>query len=135
MFTKVDLVSKSELEETMRMFKSLLRFLQIKRSPIVVDSNEDIILLNRNLEENIIPTFFVSNTTGQGLDLFVGFLSNLPVRSREEVVKQAIKEKVQFDVHEALQVGQKVIVAGIVVNGRLTSDKYFMGPDTKGEFK
>jgi GTPase len=134
-FTKTDLVTKFELEEVLLKFKSLLRFLRIKRSPIVVENNEDIILLNRNLEENIIPTFFVSNTTGEGLDLLFGFLSNLPVRSKEEVLKQACKEKLQFDVHEALEVSKKVILAGIVVNGRLTADKYFLGPNQKGDFK
>ena len=115
--------------------KSLLRSLNIKKSPILVQSNEDILLLNRNLDEKIITTFFLSNTTGEGINILITFLSNIPVRNREEILKIAMKENVQFDVHEALDISSKIILSGILVNGRLISDKYLLGPYHNGEFK
>ena len=132
-FTKIDLVSKKELLEIFRKFKILLRFLNINKNAIVVENNEDIILLNRNLDEKIIPTFFISNTTGEGKNLLVSFLNNIPVKNKEKI---NLNEKVQFDIHEAFEMDNKIIFTGILVNGRLlTENKYFLGPDQNGEFK
>ncbi len=115
--------------------KALLRWLNIKKNIIIVENNDDIILLNRNLDENIIPTFPISNTTAEGLSTLISFLSNLPVPSKHQQIKLSCKEYVQFDIHEALEVQSKIILAGIVANGRLLADKYFLGPDQNGEFK
>ena len=135
-FTKIDLISHTELHEVYAKFKILLRFLNIKKSPIIVENNEDIILLNRNLDEKIIPTFFMSNTTGEGKNILISFLNNIPVKNKEDNKKIVKNEKVQFDIHEAFELNNKLICTGILVNGRLaTGNKYFLGPDQSGEFK
>ena len=135
-FTKIDLVLKSELSNLMKNFKSLLRYLNIKKHPIIISNNEDILLVNRNFEESIIPTIFVSSTANQGLDLLTSLLNNLPVKSKEDLKSITLDEKVQFDVHEYFEINENIIITGIVTEGKIvTENSYFLGPDSKGDFQ
>lgn len=59
LFTKSDLVAEDEIKDLLIQFKYLCGKLKIKKVPLVMKSDDDIVLFSRNVEEKVIPTFLV----------------------------------------------------------------------------
>jgi GTPase len=58
-FTKTDLIDQEEQNNLLKNFKLSFNRLKINRVPLIVKTNEDIVLFSRNINENIIPIFLV----------------------------------------------------------------------------
>jgi GTPase len=58
-FTKIDLINEEQMIELIYSFKSMISKMKIKRVPLIMKNEEDIVLFSRNVKENIIPTFLV----------------------------------------------------------------------------
>lgn len=133
-FTHIDLVDIDMLEEMIINYKQLLKSLKLKKVPIMINSNEDVALLSRNIEENINPIFKISSKSGLGYDMLINFIYLLPVPQTLKLNKNLSVS--QFDIHEYFLVDKMIIVGGIVSKGRMCKgDKYYLGPDKKGNFK
>jgi GTPase len=129
--THVDLLNKSELEEFIKLYKTQIKNLRFSKVPLVVNNIDDLILFSRNLEENILPIFLLSNKSGFGFDYIINFMNLLPVK------KKLIKtEPAEFDIQEHFTVNNKIIIGGIVTSGKIiVGEKYYLGPDRTGNFK
>ncbi len=133
--TKIDLVSEDNKKTILNDLKHYTNKLGLNKVPIVMKTNDDIVLFSRNIQEkNILPIFMVSNLKWDGLRLLKNFLSMLPVI--DQSLESVDEEQIEFDIHETLQVEDKLIVSGIVNKGRLVSQtKCYLGPDSEGKFK
>ena len=140
---KIDLVSDSELEKTVRKYKETIK--KLKKIPIIIKNDEDVALFSRSMEEKeILVTFLVSTLTfNGGLNLFKNFLKSLPKLNetiyKNDKLKQKQKEleleKMEFDIHEIIHKENNAILSGIVSSGKLrTNSKCFLGPDISGNF-
>ena len=133
-FTLTDLVDKEDLDLLILNFKNLVKSLKIKKVTLIINSSEDVYLFSRNLDENIIPIFKISSLLGSNYDLLINFMSLLKVPSSIKTNKNLSLSL--FDIHEYFLVDKKIIIGGIVSLGRMSiEDKYYLGPDKKGNFK
>ncbi len=98
-FTKIDLVTQGQQEILFKQLKSTSLNMKLKKVPLKIKSNEDIILFARNIQErNILPTFFISNIMWDGLNLLKTFLSMLPADSiSDEVFKTIQEDKIEVN--------------------------------------
>lgn len=67
-------------------------------------------------EENISPIFEVSNTLGQGLDLFKAFLNLLPINMSTQW-KQNLDDSPEFHITETFDKDGEPILSGMVLKG------------------
>ncbi len=72
-FTKVDLIYEEEIVDCIKLFKHTLKKFNINKNPIIIRNIEDSDLLSRNIYEQIIPIFTVTNLKWDGLNLFKRF--------------------------------------------------------------
>lgn len=136
--TKIDLINEEQKKLFIKEFKSTVLKLKIERVPIVMKNNDDVVLFSRNIQEkNLMLTFLVSNLQWEGLNLFKNFLSMLSVNNKlEDELKEIEMEKMEFDVHETIQMGTQYILVGIVSKGKVKAgSKCFLGPDQEGNFR
>ena len=94
-FTKMDLIKTEDNKKNLILnYKRMLTKLKLNRVPIVIKNNDDVVLFSRNIQEkNIIPTFLISNTKWDGLNLFKSFLSMLPVNKSENELREIESEE------------------------------------------
>lgn len=93
--TKIDLISENEKQNLIKKVKNAINNLKINKVPLIMETDEDIVLFSRNINENIIPIFMVSNIQWNGLKLFKSFLSMLPVNSLQHNSKLLDEEMVE----------------------------------------
>jgi GTPase len=130
-FTMIDLITKSELNDLIKSYKNLIKSLKISKIPLHVISEDDLVLFSRNIEEKIYPIITLSNKTGSGLDYLTKFLYLLSHKSLEKYEKYS-----EFDIQEHFTVDKKIIVGGIVSKGKIiVGDNFYLGPDKSGNFK
>jgi len=97
-FSKIDLATEDELEVLFKQFRSMVINMKLRKVPIKMKTNEDIILFSRNMQErNILPVFFISNINWDGLSLLKTFLSMLPADSLMEELKSIEGEKIEVN--------------------------------------
>jgi len=95
-FTKIDLVTCDDLEILHKQLKSIVISMKLKKVILKMKSDEDILLISRNIQERtIVPTFFISNIDWKGLKLLKTFLSILPADSVKDELKSIEEEKVE----------------------------------------
>jgi GTPase len=59
-FTKIDLINETKRIDLVKHFRELVSRLKLSRVPLIMKSNDDIVLFSRNIEEkNLMPTFLV----------------------------------------------------------------------------
>lgn len=136
--TKIDLINEEQQKLFIKEFKSTVLKLKIERVPIVMKNNDDVVLFSRNIQEkNLMLTFLVSNLQWDGLNLFKNFLSMLSVNNKlEDELKEIEMEKMEFDIHETIQMGTQYILVGIVSKGKVKAgSQCFLGPDQEGNFR
>jgi elongation factor 1-alpha len=94
--TKIDLISEDKKKDLICAFKSKVYEVKYNRLPLIIKSNDDVVLFSRNIQEkSIIPLFLVSNLNWEGLNLMKSFLSMLPVNDIEDELKSIENEKIE----------------------------------------
>ena len=131
--THIDQAKESQIDETLIQMKNVLKSEMPNKFPIIIKTVEDIVLVSRTLfKENPVPIFLVSNSTGENLDLFKGFLNLLPVVNPFENYQHMNTE---FYIDQKFEVNNQIILSGTVIKGSIRNNQVLcLGPDNKGLF-
>ena len=112
-FTKMDLISEYNKKSLILNYKQSLLKLKLNKVPILMRNNDDIVLFSRNIQEkNIIPTFLISNTKWEGLNLLKGFLSMLPMNKLDGELRQIENEEFE--------------VKNLILNNKIFNNIFFL---------
>lgn len=127
--TKVDITKDKPnvLEGTMESINKLLNLPGIRRIPVKVNNEEDIITCAKNMHtESIVPIFQVSNVTGEGIGNLRQFLNILPSRNTKPKT-----DKVYYVIDSTFSVpGVGTVVGGQLMSGRIkVGDTLYLGPN------
>lgn len=133
--TKIDLVDRSKVDETISDICRLIKMPGVNRIPFIVKSRDDAVVAARTVtSERVTPIFKVSNTTGEGLDLLRFFLDIIPPRLRwDEYMRMPFLMYIddKFDVK-----GVGLVVSGLTVQGMVkTGDILQLGPFSDGSLR
>lgn len=133
--TKIDLVSPDDTG-TLKQLIQLLNEVDQLKTPLVVGSMNDFLLLDDESSKNFIPIFCVSNVTGAGLDFVQKYLFMLTPNINENEQKRLDKETPEFHIDEIFRVqGVGTIVGGLLVKGSMNEKMPVKcGPGPNGEF-
>ena len=133
--SKIDLCKerKNILDETIQGINKLLKHPSVRRLPLHIKTNEDIILVSKNIYSNsITPIFQTSNVTGEGLDklrLFLNIIVERPKTSEESNVLYFVDNI--FNVK-----GVGVVLGGHLLSGQIrVYDTIFIGPTDEGKYE
>jgi len=132
--TKIDICPENIFKQTMQQIKKLLKSPGSRKIPVVIRSDDDVVVAARNfLSERIAPIFCISNVSGQNLDMLRLFLNLLPARREWEQLQE---KPVQFDIDAHWSVpGVGTVISGTVMSGTIgINDTVLLGPDQSGEF-
>ena len=134
--TKIDITKDREnvMKETLSEIKILLKMPGIRRVTYKINNSEDVLLCSKNNNTNsIIPMFFCSNVTGEGIDHVKQFL-NLLGKRKENSSKE--KENVVFNTDTIFFVtGVGVVLGGHLTKGTIKNgDKLLLGPNKVGQY-
>jgi GTPase len=114
--TKIDQVNYDQLFNVHQEIQSLIK--GSERILIRVDNEHDMVLCSRRItDDNIIPTFCVSNLTGEGLDLFLAFLNLLPINSSCRQWSWSQDDSSEFHITETFVKDGGLILSGMVLKG------------------
>jgi len=94
-FTKTDLISEEEILDCIKLFKYTLKKFNINKNPVIVRTSDDAELFSRNIYEQIIPIFTITNLKWEGLNLFKRFLANLSKIPEKTEDKSVSEEKLE----------------------------------------
>lgn len=128
--TKIDICEnrKNVLEQTVGDVKKLLKAPGIRRIPYDIKSLEDIILINKNIYSmSMVPIFYVSSVSGEGLNYLRQFLNIL---NRNSDNKPEAVNKVEYYVDKIFRVpGLNLVLGGQLISGKIKiGDKLLIGP-------
>lgn len=128
--TKIDMVKDREnvLKNTMSDINKIITYPGVRRIPVKVKTDEDVITYARNVHsESIVPIFQVSNVTGEGLDKVKSFINLLPSRK-----KDTNNGKVFLTVDSTFSVpGVGTVVGGQLLSGKIkVGDNLLLGPNS-----
>lgn len=132
--SKIDLCKDRQnvLEETIDNINKLLKHPSVRRLPIHIKNNEDIILSVKNIYSNsVVPIFKISNVTGEGLDFIRTFLNILG-----EKPKNDIEGMVELYVDNIFNVkGVGIVLGGHLLSGNIkVGDTVLIGPKDDGTY-
>jgi GTPase len=129
--TKIDMIKdqgiKNIYEKTMEEIQQIIKKTGIRRQPIKVKTEEDVLICAKQVHtQSIVPIFSISNVTGEGIDHLKSFfnLFNKPqVKSNNT--------HVQYHVDATWSVpGVGLVIGGHLVNGKINvNDKLWLGPN------
>lgn len=127
--TKVDMVENNEkvLKETMESINKILKNPGVRKVPLKIKCEEDVIRSVIHLHTNtIVPIFSVSNTTLQGMDLMNKFLHLAPKKPFEKSI-----DVVEMHVDLSWTVPSVgTVLGGHIKSGRIkVGDKLWFGPN------
>ncbi|CAF1232558.1 unnamed protein product [Adineta steineri] len=131
--TKIDMAPANVLQETMRLLQRILRSPGVRKIPLLVQNNDDVITCATNFtSERLCPIFQVSNVTGENLDLLKKFLNLLSTR-----MEACLDEPAEFQIDDLYAVpGVGTVVSGTTLKGIIKlGDNLQLGPDPLGQFK
>ncbi|CAF3022520.1 unnamed protein product [Rotaria sp. Silwood2] len=131
--TKIDMAPANVLHETMRLLQRILHSPGVRKIPLLVKTNDDVITCATNFtSERLCPIFQVSNVTGENLDLLKKFLNLLTTR-----MEACIDEPAEFQIDDLYAVpGVGTVVSGTTLKGIIKlGDNLQLGPDPLGQFK
>ncbi|TPX38026.1 hypothetical protein SmJEL517_g00021 [Synchytrium microbalum] len=137
--TKIDLATPSQLTKTVESLLSVLKAPGIRRVPVVVQNEDDLVVAVSNfVSSQVIPIFLTSSVTGENMQLLTQFLNLLPkpVRDYDALLQQDPEFQVE-ELYSVPQVG--CVAAGILRTGRISVSRieahkvYYIGPD-RGRF-
>lgn len=135
--TKIDLCKdrKPIFDENMKGVNKFLNYPGIRRVPINIKNNDDILTACKHLYSgNISPIFHVSNVTGEGIDSLKTFL-NLIGKNKENY-KKSNENIVEFHIDHIFNVyGFGTVIGGHLISGTVeVGDKLLIGPNN-GEYE
>lgn len=127
--TKIDMMEDRQkiLKETISDINKLIKHPCIRRQPIKVKTNEDVLICARQVKTcSVVPIFTISSVSGHGLDHIKMFLNVL--EKRPDV---ADKKKVEYHIDNKWSVsGVGTVVGGHLVSGSINiNDKLWIGPN------
>lgn len=133
--SKTDLVSS---EVTARSLEKVLKSSSVRRVPLFVKNEDDVITAGANgLAENVIPVFCLSSVNGNGLQLLLKFLHVLPPNVSTKEKERLEEEPCEFQIDETFlvsDVGQ--VMGGLLTKGVIREgSKLSIGPMNDGSFK
>lgn len=133
--TKIDLVDRFKIDETVSDICRLLKMPGVNRIPFIIRNRDDAIVAAKTIvSERVTPIFKISNTTGEGLDLIRFFLDIVPPRLRwDEYVRMPFLMYIddKFDVK-----GVGLVVSGLAIQGVVkVGDVLQLGPFSDGSFR
>jgi GTPase len=128
--TKIDICKnrKNVFMETIQNINKLLKIPGIRRIPYKISNKDDVILCSKNIHsESIVPLFYVSNTTGQGIGLLKQFLN---LSSKNPKNADPVSNEVEMHIDTTFSVpGVGTVVGGQLISGKIkVGDKLLMGP-------
>lgn len=131
--TKIDMAPPNVLQETMKLLQRILRSPGVRKIPLLVQNNDDVITCATNFtSERLCPIFQVSNVTGENLELLKKFLNLLTTR-----MEACLDEPAEFQIDDLYAVpGVGTVVSGTTLKGIIKiGDNLQLGPDPLGQFK
>jgi GTPase len=135
LITKIDICKDREnvLEETISNVKKLLKQPGIRRIPYHIRTDDDVITASKNLYSgSIVPIFYISNVSGEGINFVQQFLNITGIRKR----KKRKNNDIDFHIDAVFQItGIGTVVGGNLINGDISiGNKLYLGPDTNGNY-
>ena len=129
--TKIDICKdrKNILKETLDGLKKILKMPGIRRITYKVNNLEDSILCSKNINTNsIVPMFFLSNVSGEGIDNLKYFL-NLTNKHKQNQNNE--NKNVEYHIDTIFYVaGVGTVTGGQLKYGTIkTGDKLLLGPN------
>jgi GTPase len=133
--TRIDATPPNVLQSTMETILKLLKAPTVKKLPLPIKNDADVLIAARNLKaDRIAPVFEVSNVTGVGIPALLRFLNILPTRSNWSQYIDMPKEMIIDSTFFVTGVG--TVVGGIVTRGVFRpNDTVLLGPDGLGNFR
>lgn len=132
--TKIENISP---DDTLTKLKSIIGSVECHKMPFLIRTNDDVITAGaRQFPEQIVPIFYVSNVTGEGLDLLTRFLFLLSPGISNAEKERLEQEPCEFIVDEIFKInGVGSVVGGLLVKGVITEDTQMrIGPLQDGSF-
>ena len=132
---KIDICEdrKNVLENTIASVNKILKFPGVRRMAINVKNIDDIVLSVKNIySESVVPIFYISNITGQGLEHLKQFLNIIGKRNTNDHKNDDVEYHVDniFNVY-----GFGLVVGGQLLKGTIkVGDKLLLGPN-KDEYQ
>ncbi|XP_001360838.4 GTP-binding protein 1 [Drosophila pseudoobscura] len=130
--TKIDMCPANVLLDNMKMLFKMLKSQGCRKVPVVVRSQDDVVLSATNfVSERLCPIFQVSNVTGDNLELLKTFLNLLSTRMAGSESLPA-----EFQIDDVYSVpGVGTVVSGTCLQGTIKlNDGLMLGPDAVGAF-
>lgn len=129
--TKIDMVKEQGIEnvyeKTMEDIQRVIKHPGIRRQPIRVENDDDILICARQVHtESVVPIFSVSNVTGQGIDHVKKFLNVLG-----KINPKYDTEQVEYHIDSTWSIaGIGTVVGGHLISGTIkVNDKLWIGPN------
>ena len=130
--TKIDSTPPNVLENTMKVLLKILKSSGCRKSPLVIQTQEDVLLAASNFSASkLCPIFPVSCVTGQNLELLKTFLNLLSSKHQ----KGLDNEPAEFQIDETYSVAVGTVVSGLCLKGVIrTNDVLYLGPNKISKF-
>ena len=127
--TKIDICPEHIFNNTMKSLHAILKKPGVRKIPIMVRTQDDVMTCARNIaSDTIAPIFLTSSVTGEGLDLLRQFMNLIPQRYKW-FGKMSLDP--EFIIDETFAVpGVGTVVAGTVKSGVIgVNSTLLLGPD------
>ena len=127
--SKIDICKDRQniIKDTIQGINKFLKFPGIRRIPVHIKNNDDIILSSKNIHsESIVPVFKTSVVTGEGIEDIKTFLN---IISKKQIKKEN-NGIVEFYVDHVFNVyGFGLVLGGHLISGTVNvGDKLLIGP-------
>ena len=131
--TKIDICKNREevMTNTILDLKKILKLPGIRRMTYKINDKEDILLASKNKNNNsMVPLFFVSNVTGEGIDLIKKYLNFI---NKHKNNRNTYNKNVEYHIDTIFFVsGVGTVVGGHLKYGTIkVGDKLYLGPYTE----
>jgi len=128
--SKIDICKERQnvLKETIQSINKFLKYPGIRRMPVLIETQDDIILCSKNIyADSITPVFQTSCVTGEGLDDLKTFLNITP---KKPIKYEANIDVVELHIDHVFNVhGFGLVIGGHLMNGIINiGDKLLVGP-------
>ena len=131
--TKIDICKNREevMTNTILDLKKILKLPGIRRMTYKINDKEDILLASKNKNNNsMVPLFFVSNVTGEGIELIKKYLNFI---NKHKNNRNTFDKNVEYHIDTIFFVsGVGTVVGGHLKYGTIkVGDKLYLGPYTE----
>lgn len=136
-FVVITKIENTSPDATFVKLKAILSTMESSKVPVLIRSQDDVITVGaKQFPEQVVPIFYVSNVTGDGLDLLTRFLFLLSPGISNAEKERLEQEPCEFLVDEIFKVGEAGPVAGgLLRKGILTENMNMtIGPLQDGTF-